>query len=255
MSARTLADLVGDVGFGLVPAAIGATRVAELVDALVDLLDEDRDIGLRDPIDAHMVQNLMLRDRSFLDLLSEPAVTKAFDDILGPTSIVYAYTSSTLPAAGTNHSNRIHVDAPRVIPDYPTNIGLIIALTDFTDANGATRFLPGSFERQDVPTSAEFERDSEVVYPRAGDMIVFNARTWHSGGVNTTGGPRHAVTINGCRSYMRQRFDYPRMVEPRLAATLPESTRRLLGFHVQVPTSLEEYYEPEPQRGYRTGQG
>ena len=29
----------------------------------------------------------------------------------------------------------------------------MIALTDFTEENGATRFLPGSFERLDPPTA------------------------------------------------------------------------------------------------------
>jgi hypothetical protein len=36
---------------------------------------------------------------------------------------------------------------------------------------------------------------------------------------------------------------------------LGETGRRFLGFHVRMPTSLEEYYVPESQRLYKPGQG
>ena len=48
---------------------------------------------------------------------------------------------------------------------------MLTALTDFTDQNGATRLLPGSFERLDPPTQAEFDRDAETVLLRAGDAL------------------------------------------------------------------------------------
>ncbi|MEZ5224997.1 MAG: hypothetical protein R2743_26135 [Ilumatobacteraceae bacterium] len=63
------------------------------------------------------------------------------------------------------------------------------------------------------------------------------------------------MTINACRSYMRQRFDYPRMIGPEIASSLSPVLRRLLGYDVRVPTSLEEYYLPEDQRLYKANQG
>ena len=75
------------------------------------------------------------------------------------------------------------------------------------------------------------------------------------GGLNRTDDPRHAVTINACRSFMRQRFDYPRLVPAELVAQLGPVGRRFLGFDVRVPTSLEEYYVPEEHRLYKGGQG
>ena len=43
--------------------------------------------------------------------------------VLGPGCIVYAYTSSSMPPHRSNYSGRIHVDSPRVIPGYMTNLG------------------------------------------------------------------------------------------------------------------------------------
>ena len=149
----------------------------------------------------------------------------------------------------------MHVDSPRVIPGYMTNLGIIVALDDFTEANGATYFLPKSFERTDVPTEQEFFAGARRVFPKRGDIVVFNARSWHLGGQNTTSEDRHAVTLNACRSYMRQRFDYPRLIDDELAAGLSPTLRRILGFNVRIPASLDEYYLPEDQRLYKANQG
>jgi hypothetical protein len=54
---------------------------------------------------------------------------------------------------------------------------------------------------------------------------------------------------------MRQRFDYPRLIGDELGDTLSPTLRRILGFDVRVPTSLDEYYLPEDQRLYKANQG
>ena len=121
----------------------------------------------RTAVDDYMVHNPMMLDRRFLDLLENPAIVGALDTFLGPTSILYAYTSSSMPAGGSNYSRRVHVDSPRVIPGYMTNLGVIVALDDFTDDNGATYFLPRSFERTDPPSEEEFFAGAQRVYPDA----------------------------------------------------------------------------------------
>jgi len=177
------------------------------------------------------------------------------DEFISNTSILYAFTTSSMPAGGTNYSNRIHVDSPRVIPGYISQIGVIVALDDFTEENGATFMLPKSFERTTPPTEEEFYKGAERVCPRRGDLVVLQPRTWHLGGKNHTVNDRHAITLSACRSFMRQRFDYPRLINPALAETLTPTLRRLLGFNVRVPASLDEYYVPEEQRLYKAGQG
>lgn len=247
---------VSSDGFVVVPDAIDgglAERARAALDRCVredlDAEDETR------RVDRNMVMNLMFRDEVFLELLDQPVLLEALDAVLGDTSLVYAYQSSSMPPSGDNYSARVHVDCPRVVPGYVTNAGIIIALDDFTEENGATYFLPGSFEREDPPSDEEFFAGAERAFPKRGDLVIFNARTWHYGGANQTADYRHAATINACRSFMRQRFDYPRMVSPDLEARLTENQRRLLGFNVRMPVSLDEYYVPEEQRLYKSGQG
>ena len=243
-------------GFTVVRGAVEPSLAAAWRDGLAVLVAEQRAaMTERTAIDDYMVHNPMLSNPTFYGAIEHPAVVAALDTFLTDTSLVYAFTTSSMPAGGSNYSRRVHVDCPRVIPGYITNLGVIIALDDFTAENGATYFLPGSFERLDAPTDDEFFAGAERVFPARGDLVVFNARTFHYGGLNTTDDDRHALTINACRSFMRQRFDYPRLIGEEAARSFSPTLRRVLGFDVRVPATMEEYYLPEDQRLYKANQG
>lgn len=256
MTPITTADVFSTSGFCVIPDALGPAQVEHLIEVLDRLIHEDlRNPDPRRRNDDWMSFNGALRDDAIAAAVVHPNILPHVESVLGPTCIMYACISSSMPPDGTNYSSRMHVDCQRVIPSYPTNVGVMIALTDFTEENGATRFLPGSFERIDAPTPEEYDRDAEMVFPTAGSAVIFNARIWHSGGMNRTSRPRHALTVNYCRSYMRQHFDFPRMVPPERVATLSPVLRRVLGFDVRMPTSLDEYYVDEADRLYKANQG
>jgi len=247
---------VHSAGFTIVRNAIDEAVVLDARARLARLVAEQR-ANATDAtrIDDYMVHNPFVLDPAFLHLLEHPAIIEVLDEFLSDTSILYACTTSSMPSGGTNYSHRIHVDSPRVIPGYISQMGIIIPLDDFTEDNGATYMLPSSFERVEPVSEAEFFANAVRVLPRRGDLVVLNPRTWHLGGENRTDEDRHAVTLSACRSFMRQRFDYPRLIDAEMAQTLSPTLRRLLGFNVRVPANLEEYYVPEDQRLYKAGQG
>jgi ectoine hydroxylase-related dioxygenase (phytanoyl-CoA dioxygenase family) len=244
-------------GVVTVPGVLSREEAQAMRPALQRAIDEDlaRWEGSPGYIDQWMVHNLMVRDDAFLHVLENPVLHGYLSEILGDTCIVYAYTSSSMPPRSSNYSRRVHVDCPRVIPGYVTNIGITLALDDFTNENGATEMLSRSQWRTDTVSEEEFERNATRYLLKAGDAIIFNARTWHRGGLNTTDQPRHALTINVCRSYMKQRFDYPRLVPSQLVEKLGPVGRRFLGFDSRVPASLDEYYVPAERRLYKANQG
>jgi ectoine hydroxylase-related dioxygenase (phytanoyl-CoA dioxygenase family) len=202
----------------------------------------DRDYG--------MVMLCALHGGSFLELFDNDRLAAPFNAVLGDEWIVYAYTSSSMPPGGGNYSVRIHVDCPRIIPGYVTNMGATILLDDFTEENGATWFLPGSHEQADAPTEEQFYSSARRVTARAGAVFFFNARLWHAGGRNTTSRWRHALTINACRPYMKQRIDIPRAMAGMNLEGVSRQAKQKLGFFAQPPASLEEYYRPPEQRTY-----
>ena len=168
---------------------------------------------------------------------------------------MHAFNSSSLPPHDTNYAGRIHVDSPRHIAGYATNIGMAFPLDEFTVENGAMEIWPSSFRMSSMPPAADFEANKVVLAGlRPGDAVCFNSRCWHQSGVNTTGDWRRAVTINVCRAFMRQQFDYPRMLPAGVAATLSDDIRQFLGYHVRMPASMDEFLAPPDQRPYRPGQ-
>jgi ectoine hydroxylase-related dioxygenase (phytanoyl-CoA dioxygenase family) len=243
-------------GFTVVPGALTAPVAAELRRELERCIQEDlaRWAG-RPYADAWMVHNPMVRGAAFARVLEHPLMHAYLTELLTATCILYAYTTSSMPPGGSNYSHRVHNDCPRFIPGYVTNVGIILPLDDFTQGNGAPYFLAGSHLLENPPAEADFLARAERVTPKCGDMVVFNARTFHMGGQNRTERARHALTLNVCRSYMRQRFDYPRLVPADVVASLGEVGRRFLGFDVRMPTSLDEYYVPPEQRLYKANQG
>lgn len=241
-------------GFANVGAVINSATVTAMRDELQRAIDEDIQRWSQNPWyrDQWMVHNLMLRHPVFMGFLENPLMHAYLSKLLAPSCTVYAYTSSSLPPNGSNYSRRIHVDAQAECTDYITNVGVLVALDDFSEENGATYFLPGSHRSLEIPDEEHFFANAVRALPRAGEAIIFNARTFHYGGLNTTPRARHAITLNVCRNWMKQRFDYPRMLAADEIAALGPVGRRFVGMDSRIPVSLDEYYVPPEQRLFKT---
>jgi ectoine hydroxylase-related dioxygenase (phytanoyl-CoA dioxygenase family) len=100
-----------------------------------------------------------------------------------------------------------------------------------------------------------FEESCVEVYCPAGSLIVFHARLFHRTNINHSDHWRHSMTLNACRSFMKQRMDWVRFVPPEISDALNDQGRRLLGFDTRLPASLEEMFVPEDQRLYKPNQG
>lgn len=254
MSSEEFLKAISAYGSAIIPDVLTPDFIVRAKSALVHAIaTEDRYHRNRQHKDHGMVLLCALYGRVFIDLLANAKLTERFNQVLGPGCIVYAYTSSSMPPKAGNYSTRIHVDCPRHIPGYVTNMGATILLDDFTVENGATWFLPCSHLKPEPPHEETFYRDAKRVIAPAGSVWFFNARVWHAGGQNSTDEWRHALTINMCRPYMKQRIDIPRAMEAAgidLKDIAPEAMQKL-GFFAQVPANYDEYYAPPEQRKYR----
>jgi ectoine hydroxylase-related dioxygenase (phytanoyl-CoA dioxygenase family) len=241
-------------GLSIVPSVLSPNLVKALRQELETAIEED---AIRYPtvFDKGMVHNCMVRGANMAALLDNPTMNAYISEAFSATCIVYAYQSSSLAPSSGNYGSRIHVDCPRFTFNYITNMGVIFPLDDFTLENGATYYIPGSHKWEDFPSEDFFYENAKRACCKAGDMLLLNARLVHAAGYNSTSSTRHALTINFCRSFMRQRFDFPRLVPKEIINSLGEDGRRLLGMNVRVPTSLEEFYLPVHERLYKPGQG
>ena len=202
--------------------------------------------------DFGMVLVSSLYDKNLAELPGDTQLMAPFNEILGTGCILYAYTSSSMPPGKTNYSRRIHVDSPRFIPNYITNMGATILLDKFNVENGATQYLPKSHLSEEQPTTEYFDNNCISLDEEAGTIFYFNARLWHRGGVNKTDHWRHALTFNVCRPWMKQRIDIPQLMgnDGMSVKEFDPKALQKLGFMSQTPQTFDEYYAPQDQRSF-----
>jgi hypothetical protein len=114
-------------------------------------------------------------------------------------------------------------------------VNFLIALTDFTEENGATRVIPGSghwadYEDRGVP---EQTIPAEM---KAGDVIFFNGKVVHGGGANVTENElRRGVTIPLQPAFLTVEEAYPFLIDLELVKTLSPRVQKMLGFRSLYP--------------------
>ncbi len=107
-------------------------------------------------------------------------------------------------------------------------LNTIWALTDFTEANGATQVVPGSpawpDERRATP--------QEIGYAemRRGSVLVYSGSVIHGGGENRTGEDRIGVNLTYCLGWLRQEENQYLSCPPAIARTLDPKLQALLGY-------------------------
>lgn len=118
-------------------------------------------------------------------------------------------------------------------PEVQTN--LIIALSDFTDDNGATRVLPGTHLADDFDDRGDPDRTIPAIM-QAGDAMYFSGKVLHGGGENRTASEyRRAVAVAIQASFLTQEEAHALLVDRTVVDQLSPRVQRLLGFRSQYP--------------------
>ena len=107
-------------------------------------------------------------------------------------------------------------------------------LDDFTLENGATRVVPGSNKQSKTPHQvladpAAPHPDEVVLQGEAGEVIVFNAHTWHGGTLNRTDKPRRAMHGYFTRRHQAQQLDQQKHIRKATWDKLSPAARVVLG--------------------------
>lgn len=116
---------------------------------------------------------------------------------------------------------------------YEIMANVMWALDDFTEANGATRFILGSHDwpRDRLPAPGEAISVSAL----AGSAIVWLGGLLHGGGANMSGEIRHGVVISYRLGWLAPTEKLLLSVPPEKARLLPPEVQRLLGYQLHRP--------------------
>ena len=128
----------------------------------------------------------------------------------------------------------LHVDDgvyafPRPHPNLVCNT--MWAVTDFTEANGATRVVPGSNNFDDDP---EFGKsyDSVPVEMKAGSIAFVSGTCFHGAGENQSNEERYGLTIYYCNGSMRQQENLMLAIHPSRMLEFSRELQDILGFQM-----------------------
>ncbi len=176
--------------------------------------------------------NLLARGEVWQQVPTQPQVLALIEGVLGAECLVSSLASISLAPGET--AQVIHADDQihgLGKPHRATVCNSMWALTDFTEANGATRVVPGSHLWQDPDYFADPTRIETIPAEMArGSVLVWHGSTWHGGGANTTADEvRVGVAMNYCAGFIRQQENQHLGIAPDIMATFSPELRQLCG--------------------------
>jgi ectoine hydroxylase-related dioxygenase (phytanoyl-CoA dioxygenase family) len=187
------------------------------------------------------VPGLLAKAPSFAACVIDPLLLALADHVLLPACRRYQLqitTAQEVWPGGTGQAP--HRDEAVYGPflDYSPGapqyvLGVIVAGSEFTAANGATLVAPGS-HRWPVDRSAAGD-DLEPATMATGSALVYLGRTVHAAGVNTTDTGRLAYIFGYSVGWLRQEENLLVENPPALARRLPERAQQLVGYQVYSP--------------------
>ena len=250
-----------DDGYTIVENAIDPVLVDEL---LADVRRLEAQLNSR-PADNRSEGNRTTRTYNLLahgaiwqQVPVHPVVLELVEGVLGPQCLVSSLASISLAPGETGQV--LHADdqiQPLAKPHIATVCNSMWALTDFTEANGATRVVPGS-HLWDSPDYFNGEPEVETIAAEMpkGSVLVWHGSTWHGGGANaTTDDVRVGVAMNYCAGFIRQQENQQLGIPPEVMATFSPQLRQLCGLgmyrgltgNIEKRSPAEIFYGDPPQ--------
>jgi ectoine hydroxylase-related dioxygenase (phytanoyl-CoA dioxygenase family) len=249
--AAILTDVLDSVLLQRIRAAMYVAQARTLEEVGQERLDRAREVG---------VMRVMLSyDPVFAELLQVPELVAVVDNMVSETAVMHLQNGLILPPYDGRATDILqytfHMDFPRYMEGYIASVNTMLAIDEFTAANGGTLLVPGTHQRPGRPGQRFMEDTAIAVECPPGSMFVFDSTLWHAAGRNTTDRDRLAINHMFTRSFFKQQIDYVRALGDEFVLSQPPRTQQLLGWYTRVVTSSDEYYRPTDERLYRAGQG
>jgi ectoine hydroxylase-related dioxygenase (phytanoyl-CoA dioxygenase family) len=115
-------------------------------------------------------------------------------------------------------------------PQYgrEARLQIMLAISDFTEENGATRVIPGSHQWDDerMPTQEE----TVPAEMAAGSALLWLGSLYHGGGANKSDLPRTGVSMSYDLAFLRSEENHLVSIPIERVRELPEDMQRMLGW-------------------------
>ena len=179
------------------------------------------------------IYNLLLHGERYQRIAEAPSVLPVVDRVLDPGCLVSSLSSIAICPGET--AQPIHADdqlIPIPKPHPPTVCNTMWAITDFTEANGATRLMPGTHLSDTNPNFGDTSYETVGAEMGKGSVLVWHGSLWHGGGANTTDERRYGIAMNYCAGYIRQQENQQLGLPADLVRTFSPRLQQLVGYGI-----------------------
>jgi ectoine hydroxylase-related dioxygenase (phytanoyl-CoA dioxygenase family) len=176
---------------------------------------------------------LFAKTRAFDALATHPLLLAVLDQVLVDYQLSAPVGINIGPGEAAQLLHRDQSIYPLPLDYPPVVLNTMWAFDDFTEANGATRVIPGSHRWVTAPTPEAAATVPAVM--SAGSVMFYPGTLWHGGGANTTDRPRLGVILEYVSGWLRPQENHVLAVPREVVAALPERLQELLGYNICPP--------------------
>ena len=234
MDAAQHVEAVRRDGYTIVENAISPDLIDGLNEALARL-ERDRNVKpAENTFEGHRtvrIYNLLAYGAPFTEVPVHGAVLPIVEGVLDDGCLISSLSSIAIDPGET--AQPIHADdmvIPLAKPHIPIVCNSMWALTDFTEANGATRLVPGSHLKDNPQYGGAYETIAAEM-PK-GSVLIWDGALWHGGGANRTDRRRTGIAMNYCAGFIRQQENQQLGVPPETARAFEPRLQELMGYGV-----------------------
>ena len=176
---------------------------------------------------------LIARSETARNFVMHPLIRSIVGDILGHSTNHQVHLTQVISIESGQPPQPVHRDqwAFDFFPfpgDYEVQCNTIWAATDFTEANGATRVVPGSNHAED---RLKFKHDDTIPAEMTkGSVLVYLGSVYHGGGANTADATRTGINLTYNVGWLRQEENQYLSVPSEIAAQLDDDLLKLMGY-------------------------
>jgi ectoine hydroxylase-related dioxygenase (phytanoyl-CoA dioxygenase family) len=210
--------------------------MAEALDADIDRLERELQITTGgngfEGRSTTRVYNLLALGELYEQIPVHPVVLPLMQHMLGLGCLVSSISSITIhpgEAAQPIHADDQVIPIPK--PHTSVTANSMWAITDFTEANGATRIIPGSHLHPSSPTYGQHYASVSAEMTR-GSILVWDGGLWHGGGANVADTARRGIAMNYCAGFIRQQENQQLGIPLDTLRTFSPELQELCGFGV-----------------------
>ncbi|MGK2913286.1 MAG: phytanoyl-CoA dioxygenase family protein [Porticoccaceae bacterium] len=238
-------------GFTLIPDFLNPERLALVRAVLADKLGAHHGRNNFEGVKTERIYTLVAVAKVFEDIVEDARVMALCDLCLAPNYLLTASQAICIYPGETPqpwHNDDAFYPIPR--PRPMVSLSTIVAVDDFTQANGATEIIPGSHLWSEEAAGGDYRLgDSEddphfdqrvagqsiPVEMPAGTCMVFAGNVLHRGGANHSDCPRRAFSNQYCQPWARTQENFFLAIPPARVGQMSDKLQSLLGYSIHPP--------------------